>query len=724
MGARLERGSILHKRYRIVDILGQGGMGSVYRAVDENLGVEVAVKENLFTTDDYARQFRLEAVILANLRHANLPRVTDHFVIDEQGQYLIMDYIDGEDLRDRMERTGPISEEEAVLIGAAMCDALEYLHTRNPSIIHRDLKPGNVRISKDGHIYLVDFGLAKLVKGTQATTTGARAMTPGYSPPEQYGTARTTPRTDVYSLGATLYAALTGVIPEDGLARAMDSAELLPLREYNPKISRKLAAAIEKAMAVHPEDRFQSAEDFKQALLNSRSGNQRPKGELVVDPPPHAGEAGENSRLANEIPKADGDGASPPPPGNTRKRPRGKGRWVFLSFFLLTIVAVLVSVLIFWSPFSKAILGILAPSTQPLIPTSGESLPTIQVANNMPTVGPPGITTPLQPSATVTRTAVPTFAPSYSVTPTETPKPTPTLEGGGFSQIAYSSDHTGIPQIFYMNADGSDPTQVTNMTFGACQPAWSPDGARLVFVSPCSERQSQYPGANLYIINADGSGLVSLETGSDGDFSPAWSPDGVHIAFTSVRDGSPQIYILNLATNQVTRLTGSSGDVRLPDWSMQPAWSPSGTQIVFTGHSLLTNALQIWVMSDAGIGQALLIHRGSNNWNSLPDWSPDGKSILFYETLGAQKLGWLMWFDYENPTIDAYHLRGDGSPGTHGDISPDGLWITYESMDIQDTARVDYDIYRVKADGSGPIMRLTTALTMEFDPAWRPIKTP
>src|ERR671923_187099 len=86
----LERGALLHKRYRIVEILGQGGMGSVYRAVDENLGVDVAVKENLFTTDEYARQFRLEAVILANLRHPNLPRVTDHFVIGDQGQYLVI----------------------------------------------------------------------------------------------------------------------------------------------------------------------------------------------------------------------------------------------------------------------------------------------------------------------------------------------------------------------------------------------------------------------------------------------------------------------------------------------------------------------------------------------------------------------------------------------------------------------------------------------------------
>src|SRR5512138_3546593 len=124
----LERGALLHKRYRIVEILGQGGMGSVYRAVDENLGVDVAVKENLVTTDEYARQFRLEAVILANLRHPNLPRVTDHFVIGDRQQYFVMDYIEGENLHQRMKRTGKMTEDEAISIGAAVCDALTYLH--------------------------------------------------------------------------------------------------------------------------------------------------------------------------------------------------------------------------------------------------------------------------------------------------------------------------------------------------------------------------------------------------------------------------------------------------------------------------------------------------------------------------------------------------------------------------------------------------------------------
>ena len=108
----LERGAILHNRYRIIEILGQGGMGSIYRSIDNNLGVEVAVKENLFTTEEYARQFRREAVILASLKHPNLPRVSDHFVIREQGQYLVMDYIEGEDLRERQHCSGPRGERD------------------------------------------------------------------------------------------------------------------------------------------------------------------------------------------------------------------------------------------------------------------------------------------------------------------------------------------------------------------------------------------------------------------------------------------------------------------------------------------------------------------------------------------------------------------------------------------------------------------------------------
>ncbi len=194
----LAPGTLLNNRYRIVSILGQGGMGAVYRASDEHLLLHVAVKENLFLTEEYGRQFQREAHILAGLRHPNLPHVSDYFMMENQGQYLVMDYVEGEDLRQRMERMGTLPERETILIGISICDALTYLHTRRAPIVHRDIKPGNIKVTPDGQAVLVDFGLAKIMQGAQVTSTGARAMTPGYSPPEQYGTARTDHRSDIY----------------------------------------------------------------------------------------------------------------------------------------------------------------------------------------------------------------------------------------------------------------------------------------------------------------------------------------------------------------------------------------------------------------------------------------------------------------------------------------------------------------------------------------------
>ena len=123
----LERGVLLGKRYRILEVLGHGEMGLVYRAIDENLGIGVAVKENLFTTNEHIRQFCFEASILAKLRHPNLPWVTDHFFTSDQKQYLVMDYIEGESLHQRMTRNGNIPEKEVIRIGMAVCDVLTYL---------------------------------------------------------------------------------------------------------------------------------------------------------------------------------------------------------------------------------------------------------------------------------------------------------------------------------------------------------------------------------------------------------------------------------------------------------------------------------------------------------------------------------------------------------------------------------------------------------------------
>ncbi|MBM3151604.1 MAG: hypothetical protein FJZ96_05270 [Chloroflexi bacterium] len=696
----IERGALLHKRYRIVEILGQGGMGSVYRAVDENLGVEVAVKENLFTTDEYARQFRLEAVILANLRHPNLPRVTDHFVIGDQGQYLVMDYIEGEDLRQRMERQGTISEEEAILIGASMCDALAYLHTRKPPILHRDVKPGNVKITSEGHIHLVDFGLAKVVKGSQATTTGARAMTPGYSPPEQYGTARTDSRTDIYSLGATLYAALTGVIPEDGLARAMDSVDLTPLRKRNARISKRLASAIEKAMAVKVEDRYQTADEFKGALLYSNVKTQRLEGELLVTPPPTA-HGDEDIKEPPDKPITAQLMEVAKPPSRPRRKQLGAGCWAFMSFFLLTLLVGLTALLYFYTPLSEFINGMVAS------PTAYESPAAISVTGTAaddasPTAGAVSTVTP-----TSTRIRPPTLTP----TPTETPTPAPTPLGGGTGEIAFVSMRTGSPQVYIMDLDGGNLRQVTNQPGGACQPDFSPDGLQLVFVSPCPEKDEGVAvglETDLFLIDPDGSELTALPTGPGEDFDPAWSPDGTRIAYASRAEGYAQIYVMKLADLTITRLTETPFDQP----ARMPAWSPSSTQIAFTLRQ--NNIYQIWYMTDNGQNQVKLIVGPADVWDLYPAWSPDGETILFTRTDKVLDWGSLNYILYsERTTRQSRRLEG-GLFAIDPAYSPDGNWLVFEGADGD-----QYDIFLMTSDGEQRAP-LTTDPAYDFDPVWRP----
>jgi peptide/nickel transport system substrate-binding protein len=263
----LNTGQILNNRYRIVKMLGQGGFGAVYRAWDLNLNAPCAVKENFETSPDAGRQFAREASMLANLHHPNLPRVTDHFSLPGQGQYLVMDYVEGQDVNEIMLASSELLPEAQVLnLARQVCDALEYLHTRTPPIVHRDIKPANIRVRSDGVVMLVDFGIAKFYDPTLRTTMGARAVTPGYSPFEQYGQKPTDARTDIYALGATLYALLTGQVPVESIER-MSGTELPTIRQFNPLVSENTEQTILKALETLPNHRFQSAADFRTALL-------------------------------------------------------------------------------------------------------------------------------------------------------------------------------------------------------------------------------------------------------------------------------------------------------------------------------------------------------------------------------------------------------------------------------------------------------------------------
>lgn len=724
----MERGSLLNKRYRIVEILGQGGMAAVYRAIDENLGVEVAVKENLFTTEEYARQFRLEATILASLRQPNLPRVTDHFVIEQQGQYLIMDYIEGEDLRQRMDRIGALPEQEVIIIGVAICDALSYMHTRKPPVLHRDIKPGNVRITPHGHIYLVDFGLAKVVVGREATSTGARAMTPGYSPPEQYGTARTDHRSDIYSLGATLYSALTNALPEDGLARAMEQAELTPVLKHNPKVSKRLAQVIEKCLEIRPDNRYQSAEELKQELLNCRSTTRRNLPiELVLPPPPvslgtdlsevEGREAlaaeGELLPLAAEEPLLSLPISTPlessAPPISKPPKPRKRKGVGLGAFFILLILLMAGSVAAYvMNPNlpaqAVAFLARFATPTNLVVVSLPSETPT---AFSLPTASEVPVST-LTP--TVTETPSPTATPEPTATPQPTPTPTPTPFptpiGGGMGQIAFASDRSGVPEIYLVNLDGSGLRQLTTLLEGACQPEWSPDGTRLVFISPCRKNQDIYAGSSMFIINADGTNLVPLPSVPGGDFQPNWSPDGTRIAFVSLREkGIPQIFLISLSDYSVTPLFDPGSKT-----NSEPAWSPDGQMLSYIGPDG-----RIWAMGADNTNRHPLTIGGGDFRNGDPAWSSDGVTIIFTRRRVGDVTG--------STTLWAVPYSEDGRlpvqvPNleliAEVNYSPDGYWIVYRSW-----AAGNHDIYIARSNGVDRQILIQND-AYDFDPAWRP----
>ena len=719
----LELGSLLNNRYRIIEVLGQGGMAAVYRAIDENLSVEVAVKENLFTTDEYARQFRLEATILAGLRQANLPRVSDHFVIEPLGQYLVMDFVEGEDLRQRLDRLGPLPEQEVIIIGVAICDALAYMHSCKPMILHRDIKPGNVRITPNGHIYLVDFGLVKLVQGRETTNTGARAMTPGYSPPEQYGSARTDPRSDIYSLGATLYTALTNVLPEDGLDRVMGRIELTPIIIHNPKVSEQVVSIIEKCLAIQPDERFQSAEELRFALMEARSISRRKLPlELVLQPPPvtlhdrlpKEGISFEQKHAQLSLSGKSGAVKKSTLPlnqnyfrrsDNILKSKSNISIWIILALLLVFVLGGF-GIYVVNPELYRSAIDSFMPSLNPTItntisPAKTSAIPSLTNISNTSTLdilSTPTVTKTIEPTSTNTPEPSPTF--------TYTSLPTPLA---GAEQIAFASSRSGAVEIWIMNIDGSGLKQITNIPEGACQPRWAPDGKRLVFISPCKNNKIRNFGANLFIINADGTDLAPLPNAPGGDYDPSWSPDGTKIAFTSLRNGGvPGIYILNLSDNTVKSLV--EDETRAIS---QPAWSPDGSEIAY-----VNSDNRIWVMDINGENRRSLIIGEWDYVTNEPAWSPDGSVVIFSrsdfsDTSGSTRLMALPYNQTGAIPVDVPNsqLVSDSS------YSFDGYWLLFTSW-----YSGFHDIYIMRVNGVDR-MPIEDDPAYDFDPAWRPISS-
>jgi serine/threonine-protein kinase len=256
-------------------------MGSVYLADDLRLEgrlcaiKEVRIDENL--TESLLKQsrdqFLREATILARLDHPSLPKVSDFFTGDES-DFLVMDFVPGEDLRNILmnaKREGEFLQEQVVLSWARqLADALIYLHSQDPPILHRDIKPSNMKITPNGQLKLVDFGLVKLMAPEEMTITILQGRgTAVYTPLEQYGgdNGHTDVRSDIYAFGATLYHLITGEPPKEARDRFLNPSDLVPVQQINHAVSSRTQRAVLWAMNLHPADRPSSVEIFREALL-------------------------------------------------------------------------------------------------------------------------------------------------------------------------------------------------------------------------------------------------------------------------------------------------------------------------------------------------------------------------------------------------------------------------------------------------------------------------
>jgi len=263
----------LQNRYLVERQIGQGGMGAVFVATDQRFGSTVALKETFFDDPSLRKAFEREARLLNRLRHPALPRVSDHFA-EAEGQFLVMEYIEGDDLSDMLKGRGhPFPARDVLSWGDQLLDALEYLHGQEPAVVHRDLKPQNIKLLPRNQVVLLDFGLAKgSAHQTRVTATGSVfGYSFNYAPIEQMQGTGTDPRSDLYSLGATLYHLLTGAPPPDALTRATAvlSAQPDPLRPANeaaPEVPATVAAVLARSLALSAAQRYPSAAEMRAAL--------------------------------------------------------------------------------------------------------------------------------------------------------------------------------------------------------------------------------------------------------------------------------------------------------------------------------------------------------------------------------------------------------------------------------------------------------------------------
>lgn len=292
----LQPDMVIQSRYQVVQMVGRGGMGAVYKARDLRLNTVVALKQTLLSGAQIDQAFEREAQLLAGLRHQSLPKVMDHF-IDPAGQFLVMEFIEGDDLGALVERSqGGLPVARVMAWAEQLLRTLEYLHGRQPPVIHRDIKPQNLKLAEGDALVLLDFGLAKGLVAAHpgATAASTYGYTQQYAPLEQIQGQGTDTRSDLFSAAGTLYHLFSGAPPADALTRAAaiiggQPDPLVPIHHLSPDVPAAAGEAIMRGLALHRDGRPASASAMRLMLHAVTTETVRlPSRPAPAPPPPPA----------------------------------------------------------------------------------------------------------------------------------------------------------------------------------------------------------------------------------------------------------------------------------------------------------------------------------------------------------------------------------------------------------------------------------------------------
>jgi len=662
-------------QYQIRVLLGRGGMSSVYLGYQANMDRTVAIKTlpREFQHDPtFLTRFKQEASAIAKLEHLHILPVYD--AGEDRGiPYIVMRYLPGGTFADLIaERLPPYAV--TARIAAQIADALDYAHERG--IIHRDMKPSNILLDSGQNAYLADFGIARMKES--ADITGSKVMgTPPYIAPEMVRKDGVlSPSVDIYALGIIVFEAITGRPPflSDDPMKTLMMHVMEPVpsaRAADSHVKPEIDAALMKALAKTPAERYKTAGEFAAALAKAIQSPGRKPGESTP--------TGSRARRTATPPLR-----TPPPasalPVARRDEPRpparaGQGR---------TGIVVLAGL--------AALVGGLALTA---FAASNGNLQRLLAG-----LGRGGAST-LTPTVTVTP-----GLPGGS-TPDATLASPILVDPGGGGRVAFVSGRDGNSEIYLTDLDGGGIFRLTRNIAADYDPAWSPDGTKIVYTS------TEDGDAELKVIDLAacasqpetcGETAEAITDNGVNDWQADWSPDGARIVFASNRDGNYELYIMRADGSTIERLTDTPGD------EASPHWSPDGERVVYSAQE--GSSSHLFIVSASGGGATQIT--GGDGLDLWPAWSPDGGRIVYTSTKGLpgnQRALFILDLTSETVAQISNGEKHDDDPAW----SPDGLKIAFDSD--RDGEKFDLYVLDIQTRNAE---RLTDALGDDIGPAWQP----